>query len=61
MARAPQTDVKGEPRALRSRWAIEVTGVVQGVGFRPFAHGLARARGLSGFVQNGAGGVRIEL
>ena len=47
----------GEPLARR---AISVTGVVQGVGFRPFVHELARELGVGGFVKNGAGGVLIE-
>jgi hydrogenase maturation protein HypF len=43
------------------RRAIRVTGVVQGVGFRPFVHQLARAHGLGGFVRNDAGAVLIEV
>ena len=35
-------------------------GVVQGVGFRPFVHRAAAARGLSGWVRNDADGVAIE-
>jgi hydrogenase maturation protein HypF len=42
------------------RLAIRVTGVVQGVGFRPFAHRLAARHGLSGWVRNGSDGVRVE-
>ncbi len=42
------------------RRRLRVTGVVQGVGFRPFVHGLARRHGLAGFVLNDAGGVVIE-
>jgi hydrogenase maturation protein HypF len=38
-----------------------VTGVVQGVGFRPFVYGLARSHALSGFVRNDARGVVIEV
>jgi len=43
------------------RWRIEVEGVVQGVGFRPFVAKLAKARGLAGYVRNGAGGAVIEV
>jgi hydrogenase maturation protein HypF len=44
-----------------ARHAIDVIGVVQGVGFRPFVHGLARQLGLGGFVRNRAGGALIEV
>jgi len=42
------------------RRAFVVTGVVQGVGFRPFVHRLAHELGLSGFVRNRAGEVQVE-
>src|SRR5438105_1199750 len=44
-----------------ARRSIAVTGVVQGVGFRPFVHSLASRLGLAGFVRNRAGGVIIEV
>src|SRR5438128_6403720 len=44
-----------------ARRSIAVTGVVQGVGFRPFVHSLASRLGLRGFVRNRAGGVIIEV
>ena len=44
-----------------ARIALQVTGVVQGVGFRPFVYRTAVAHDLSGYVQNGRGGVRIEV
>ena len=40
---------------------IRVRGVVQGVGFRPFVHRLARRYGLSGWVYNGEQGVDIHI
>jgi hydrogenase maturation protein HypF len=43
------------------RRAIDVRGIVQGVGFRPFVHDLASRHHLSGFVANQAGGVAIEV
>jgi hydrogenase maturation protein HypF len=44
----------------RERRRIHVDGVVQGVGFRPFVHGLARRHGLAGFVLNDGAGVVVE-
>lgn len=44
---------------MRSR--IRVEGVVQGVGFRPFVHTLARRYGLTGLVGNDPAGVFIEV
>ncbi|HXF85635.1 MAG TPA: carbamoyltransferase HypF [Anaerolineales bacterium] len=38
---------------------ISITGVVQGVGFRPFVYGLARRLDLRGWVRNTSGGVEI--
>ena len=40
---------------------IHVTGVVQGVGFRPFIYGLAHRFGLDGWVLNSSDGVDIEV
>ncbi len=43
------------------RRAITVRGTVQGVGFRPFVHGLAVRYQLGGFVRNESGAVEIEV
>ncbi len=43
-----------------ARRRMRVTGVVQGVGFRPFVHAVAGELGLSGFVGNDADGVILE-
>jgi hydrogenase maturation protein HypF len=51
--------ITNEPERVRSR--VLVTGVVQGVGFRPFVYSLARELGLSGQVGNTAAGVVAEV
>ncbi|MBS4726966.1 carbamoyltransferase HypF [Mycobacterium sp. SM1] len=43
------------------RQRFTVTGVVQGVGFRPFVHRLATELGLAGFVGNDSGAVFLEV
>jgi hydrogenase maturation protein HypF len=40
---------------------LRVTGIVQGVGFRPFVFNLANHLGLSGWVRNTSAGVEIEV
>jgi len=40
---------------------IHITGVVQGVGFRPFVYALAKKLSLSGWVRNTSAGVHIEV
>ncbi len=47
----------GPPSALQ----IWVTGIVQGVGFRPFIHRLARHHHLDGWVRNTSGTVEIRV
>jgi hydrogenase maturation protein HypF len=43
------------------RKAVDVTGIVQGVGFRPFVYRLAHECGLAGFIANTPAGVTIEV
>jgi hydrogenase maturation protein HypF len=45
----------------RARSRIRVEGIVQGVGFRPFVHALAKRLELSGVVGNDARGVFVEV
>ena len=40
---------------------IHITGIVQGVGFRPFVYNLAQKAGLTGWVCNSAKGVEIQV
>ncbi|TNF48530.1 carbamoyltransferase HypF [bacterium] len=44
-----------------SRYKIEVEGIVQGVGFRPFVYRLATELALTGWVTNTSDGVLIEV
>ena len=45
----------------KRRVRITVSGIVQGVGFRPFLHRLALAHNLTGWVRNTSSGVELEL
>ncbi|MCB9929696.1 MAG: carbamoyltransferase HypF [Alphaproteobacteria bacterium] len=51
----------GSTVATVIRLRLTVSGVVQGVGFRPFVYRLAEAHGLAGHVLNASDGVRIEV
>ena len=46
---------------LRHARVIRLNGIVQGVGFRPFAYRLARRYELGGWVKNGGDGVEIYV
>ena len=48
-------------KSERERRRLVVRGIVQGVGFRPFVHGLAVRYRLGGFVGNDSHGVFIEI
>lgn len=47
----------GQPHAVRLR----LSGIVQGVGFRPFVYRIARQHALAGSVRNSVAGVTIEI
>ncbi|WP_300252558.1 acylphosphatase, partial [uncultured Subdoligranulum sp.] len=47
----------GAPRRVRA----EISGIVQGVGFRPFLHRLAEKHRLTGWARNTPAGVELEL
>jgi len=49
------------PRGVLARKTIDVTGIVQGVGFRPFVYRLAQECNLTGFIANTPAGVTIEV
>lgn len=66
MAAAAQTSAAGGP--IRSpgievevRRHINVSGIVQGVGFRPYVYRLATERHLTGTITNTSSGVTIEV
>ena len=50
-----------QANAPRARRRFVVSGVVQGVGFRPFVYNLAVQHGLAGFVGNDSSGVFVEV
>ena len=53
------TDTLVQTDSVRQRFTV--TGVVQGVGFRPFVHRIATELGLTGFVGNDSGAVFLEV
>lgn len=64
MMEGKRTPVRGEGEALdegaKSFVEVEVTGIVQGVGFRPFVYRLASRHGLAGWVVNTTRGAWIR-
>lgn len=46
---------------VKERKRLEIKGIVQGVGFRPFIYRLAKNHNLKGFVLNNTTGVLIDL
>ncbi len=50
-----------DERSRTIRKGIEVAGIVQGVGFRPYVYRLATQRHLSGTITNTAAGVAVEI
>ena len=46
---------------MKQRVQVNISGIVQGVGFRPFVYRLAHKLSLSGCVYNSGQGVKIEL
>ncbi|MEO8816544.1 MAG: carbamoyltransferase HypF [Mycobacterium sp.] len=53
--------LRSDPKSGQVRRRFTVTGVVQGVGFRPFVHRIATKLGLTGFVGNDSRAVFIEV
>jgi len=57
LGQSPRPDGGGRPAARH----LTVTGVVQGVGFRPFVFNFASRLGLCGWVRNTSAGVEIRI
>lgn len=49
------------PPDLPCRFRLEIRGLVQGVGFRPFLHKLAMQTSVAGWARNTSGGVEAQL
>lgn len=58
---SPGTLPSSLPPSGRVRVRLEIQGIVQGVGFRPFVYRLASALHLNGFVRNHDHGVEVQL
>jgi hydrogenase maturation protein HypF len=59
MSRLRRAAAPARPAPERQR--VEIEGVVQGVGFRPYVYRLAAELGVAGFVRNTGRGVLLEL
>jgi hydrogenase maturation protein HypF len=53
--------VEASLHSAKTRQRLHVTGIVQGVGFRPFVYSLASQLDLAGWVSNTSSGVIIEV
>jgi hydrogenase maturation protein HypF len=53
--------VKTSPAIAQEARRLHISGIVQGVGFRPFVYRLAHAHALHGWVLNGARGVEVHV
>jgi len=57
----PANEATTGAEAATARRRVTVEGIVQGVGFRPHVHRLARELGLVGTALNVAGGLEVEI
>ncbi|NHQ60186.1 carbamoyltransferase HypF [Chlorobium sp. BLA1] len=56
-----ETALSSAAVAVEERRRLSISGIVQGVGFRPFVYRLAVSSGLKGFIRNTPSGVLIEV